>query len=131
MDDSFDLELAAASLRADRSDVRILTKALTDMLGDALGTRMTVKRTGGRFRKPEVIQAITIAMDDDQFDAVVEGDVLRCTIGHSSGGIRIRSEKVGVDEWLARLLADLQAEAAHSQSVRQALESIVIGGTNG
>jgi hypothetical protein len=131
MDDSFDLELAAASLRADRSDVRILVKALTDMLGDALGSRMEVKRTGGRFRKPEVIQSIKITMDDDQFDAVVDGDALRCTIGHSSGGIRIRSEKVGVDEWLARLLADLQTEAAHSQAVRQALESIVIGGTNG
>jgi hypothetical protein len=131
MDDSFDLELAAASLRADRSDVRILVKALTDMLGDALGSRMEVRRTGGRFRKPEVIQSIQITMDDDQFDALVDGDALRCTIGHSSGGIRIRSEKVGVDEWLARLLADLQAEAAHSQAVRQALESIVIGGTNG
>jgi hypothetical protein len=33
-----------------------------------------------------------------------------------------------VDEWLARLLAALQAEAAHSQAVRQALEEIVIGG---
>jgi hypothetical protein len=131
MDDSFDLELAAASLRADRSDVRILVRALTDMLGDALGPRMQVKRKGGRFRKPEVIESIRITMDDDQFDALVDGDVLRCTIGHSSGGIRIRSEKVGVDEWLARLLADLQAEAAHSQAVRQALESIVIGGTNG
>jgi len=67
MDDSFDLELAAASLRADRSDVRILVKALTDMLGDALGSRMEVRRTGGRFRKPEVIQSIQITMDDDQF----------------------------------------------------------------
>ena len=39
-----------------------------------------------------------------------------------------RSEKVDMDTWLNRLLAALKAEAAHSQAVRQALESIVIGG---
>jgi hypothetical protein len=67
-------------------------------------------------------------MEDDQFEAEVDGPTLRCTIGHSSGGIRIRSEKVDMDTWLSRLLAVLQAEADHSQAVRQALENIVIGG---
>ena len=123
-----DLELAAASLRADGTDVGILVKVLADQLADALGSRLEVKRAGGRFRKSDEIRSIRITMDDDQFDAEVDGTTLRCTIGHSSGGIRIRSEKVGVDEWLARLLAALKAEAAHSQAVRQALESMVIGG---
>ena len=59
---------------------------------------------------------------------MVDGAVLRCTIGHSSGGIRIRSEKVDMDTWLNRLLTVLKAEAANSQAVRQALENIVIGG---
>jgi hypothetical protein len=129
MDDSMDLELAAASLRADGSDVRILVKVLADQLADALGSRLEVKRSGGRFRKPEEIHSIRIIMGDDQFDAEVDGTTLRCTIGHSSGGIRIRSEKVDVDAWLARLLAVLKTEAAHSQAVRQALESMVIGGS--
>jgi hypothetical protein len=124
-----DLELAAASLRADGTDVRILVKALADQLTEALGSRLDVKRAGGRFRKSDEIQSIRITLDDDQFDAEVDGSTLRCTIGHSSGGIRIRSEKVGVDDWLARLLAVLKAEAAHSQAVRQALESMVIGGS--
>jgi len=128
-DDSMDLELAAASLRADGSDVRILVKVLADQLADALGSRLQVTRAGGRFRKSDEIRSIHIVMDDDQFDADVDGDVLRCTIGHSSGGIRIRSEKVTVDVWLGRLLAALKVEADHSQAVRQALESMVIGGT--
>jgi len=128
MDDSMDLELAAASLRADRSDVRILVKALADQLSDALGSRLDVRRAGGLFRKSDEIRSIHIALDEEQFDAEVEGNSLRCTIGHSSGGIRIRSEKVGVDAWLARLLASLQGEASHSQAVRQALERMIIGG---
>ena len=128
MDESFDLELAAASLRADGSDVGILVKVLADQLGDALGSRLQVQRAGGRFRKSDKVRSIRITMDGDQFDAEVDGPTLRCTIGHSSGGIRIRSEKVDVDEWLNRLLTVLKAEAANSQAVRQALESMVIGG---
>jgi hypothetical protein len=129
MDESFDLELAAASLRADRSDVRILVKALADKLAGALGPRLEVKRSGGRFRKSDEIRSIRISLDDDLFDAEVDGTSLRCTVGHTSGGIRIRSERVDVDAWLARLLAVLRAEADHSQAVRLALESMVIGGT--
>ena len=124
-----DLELAAASLRADGTDVRILVKVLADQLADALGSNLEVKRSGGRFKKSDEIRSIRISVEDDQFDAEVDGTILRCTIGHSSGGIRIRSEKVGVDDWLSRLLGALKAEAAHSQAVRQALESMVIGGT--
>ena len=128
MDDSMDLELAAASLRADGTDVRILVKVLADQLADALGSRLELQRSGGRFRKSDEIRSIRISIDDDQFEAEVDGDTLRCTIGHSSGGIRIRSEKVSVDAWIARLLGVLKAEAAHSESVRRALETIVIGG---
>jgi hypothetical protein len=129
--DSFDLELAAAQLRADSSDVGILLKVLVDQLSDALGPRLQVQRAGGRFRKSDEIRSLRIAMEDDQFEAEVDGPTLRCTIGHSSGGIRIRSEKVDMDTWLSRLLAVLQAEADHSQAVRLALENIVIGGNGG
>lgn len=128
-DDGFDLELAAASLRADGSDVRILVKALVDQLADALGTRLEVQRSGGRFRRSDQIRHLRITLGDDEFDAEVDDTVVRCAVGHSSGGIRIRSEKVDLDAWLARLLTALQAEAAHSQAVRQALENIVIGGS--
>ena len=127
MDDSFDLELAAASLRAEGSDVHILVKVLVDQLSDALGPRLTVERAG-RFRKSDEIRSLNIALEEDQFDAQIEGNALRCTIGHSSGGIRIRSEKVDMDTWLNRLLTVLKAEAANSQAVRLALENMVIGG---
>src|ERR1700722_4919643 len=111
MDESFDLELAAASLRADGSDVHILVTVLADKLADALGTRLEVKRAGGRFRKSDQVRSLRISMGEDQFDAEVDGGALRCTIGHTSGGIRIRTEKVDVDAWLARLLGELKAEA--------------------
>ncbi len=127
-DDSFDLELAAASLRAEGSDVHVLLKILSDQLREALGDRLEVQRAGGRLRRSEEIKSLRIAMGNDQFEAEVDGPGLRCTIGHASGGIRIRTESVDTEEWTSRLLAELQAEASHSQATRLALEHLVIGG---
>ncbi|MDH2904630.1 MAG: hypothetical protein PXZ08_11890 [Actinomycetota bacterium] len=127
-DDSFDLNLAAATLRSNNTDVAILLKVLSTQLAPTLGDRLRVERAGGRFHKSDAIARVLIDMGSETFDAVLEGPVLRCSIAHSSGGIRIRSETVGVDEWIVRLLGALQGEAAHSESARQALEKIVIGG---
>ncbi|MHB8328812.1 MAG: hypothetical protein ACYDD6_04180 [Acidimicrobiales bacterium] len=130
MDGSFDLDLAAASLRSNLSDVHILLKVLASQLADTLGDRLVVEGGGGRFKRSrsDEIRGLRITMAGDEFQADVDGSTLRCTIGHSSGGIRIRSEQVDMDAWIARLLGALQTEAAHSETARRALENIVIGG---
>jgi hypothetical protein len=126
----FDRDVAAASLRSDSGDVRMLLKLLAAQLADALGERLMVERKGGLFKKSDEIRSLRMTMGDETFEARLEGTSLACTIGKSSGGIRIRSEKVDADTWLRRTLSALQTEAAHSSTARQALESIVIGGTN-
>ena len=127
-DPSFDLSMAVAQLASNSTDLRIMLKLLVAQLADVLGDRIVVERAGGRFRKSEDIKSVRVTLGDDVLEAVVEGATVRCSIGHSSGGIRIRSEQVGMDEWLTRLLTTLQAEAAHSEQTRRALENIVIGG---
>ncbi len=127
-DDSFDLALAAATLRSNAPDVQALVKALCAQLGDTLGDRLRIERAGGRLRRSEDVAALHITLGADAFDAVVEGASLRCSVAHTSGGIRIRSETLDADAWLVRLLGALSDEAAHSESTRRALENIVIGG---
>jgi hypothetical protein len=127
-DDSDELRLAAASLRSNSSDVHILLKALCDELSDTLGDRLHIERSGGRFHKSDAISSVSISLSGSQFDAAVDGAALTCHVGHVSGGIRIRSESVDIDQWILRLLRSLKDEAAHSESARQALENIVIGG---
>ena len=128
-DESLDLDLLASSLRADDGDVRLLLKALVGRLSGALGNRLEVERVGGRlFKKSDDIRRVSVRLGDEQLDATIDRGTLECTISRSSGGIRIRSSKVTLDEWLRRLLATLQEEAATSQATRLALESIVISG---
>lgn len=126
-DAAFDLSLAVSQLASNSTDLRIMLKLLVAQLSDALGDRIAVERAG-RFRKSDEIKSVRISLGDDALEAVVDGGSVRCSIGHSSGGIRIRSEQVGMDQWLTRLLTALQAEAASSEKTRQALENIVIGG---
>jgi hypothetical protein len=126
-DSAFDLSMAVSQLASNDTDVRIMLKVLVAQLADVLGDRLVVERSG-RFRKSDEIKSVRVTLGDDTLEAAVEGANVRCTVGHSSGGIRIRSQQVGMDGWLTRLLSALQSEAANSERTRLALENLVIGG---
>ncbi|MGC8510529.1 MAG: hypothetical protein ACP5PB_06625 [Acidimicrobiales bacterium] len=128
-DDSYDLALAAASLRANAADLTALLTSLADQLADTLGTRLRVQR-GGRRRRDATVSAVTVALGSDEFTAALDDGDVRCQVAHVSGGIRIRNEALDLQSWLVRLLDALRAEAAHSDRARAALEHIVIGGTS-
>ncbi|HUY21449.1 MAG TPA: hypothetical protein VMV22_03815 [Acidimicrobiales bacterium] len=128
-DEAFDFDMAAAALQSNTADVHMMLKLLVRQLTDVLGKRLRCERAGGILRKSDDIRSVEMTMGDDVLRAEVDGATVRCSIGHSSGGIRIRNETVSMDEWLKRLLMSLKAEAAHSENARVALENIVIGGS--
>lgn len=127
-DQSFDLEMASTTILGENKDVRVLLKVLVSQLSGPLGDRMQVERQGGLIHKSDDVKSLRVQIGGDDFGAEMKGGAVECTVGHSSGGIRIRSERVEMDEWLRRLLGSLQAEADHSQAARHALENMVIGG---
>jgi hypothetical protein len=129
-DDAFDLDMAAATMQSNATDVHIMLKVLAGQLAEVLGPRVVVDRAGGLLRKSNEVKALEVTLGEDVLRAQVEGGSVRCSVAHSSGGIRIRSETVDLDSWLKRLLNALQEEAAHSEGARQALEKIVIGGSS-
>ena len=123
--DAFDLELATSALLADTSDTQFLLQMLARQLSGALGGRVTVERDGGLFkRRAGAVKSLKVAVGDDEYIATEQA----CQIGHESGGIRIRSEKVSMDDWLGRLLQALQAEAGSNQASRMALENLLLRG---
>jgi hypothetical protein len=125
----FDLDLAVASLSSSGTDLSILLRLLVGQLAGPLGGRLSVERRGGLLRRSNEITAVQVTLDGDVLRAEVDGAIVRCTIGHSSGGIRIRSEQVDMATWLKRLLGALEDEAARSETTRTALENLMIGGT--
>lgn len=128
MDDSaFDLDLAISSLNADGSDVQLMLRLLTEKLASVLGDRLRVTRTGGLLKRSNVIERVEVRLGGCDLEARLAGASADFVIGQVSGGIRIRTERVDAANWTRRLLEEVQAEAAHSASARQALESIMIG----
>jgi hypothetical protein len=124
---AFDLSMAVSSLASNSGDTSIMLKVLVSQLREVLGNRLAVERAGGRFRKSDEIKSVRVTLGDDTLAADVDGGSVRCSIGHASGGIRIRSEQVDMETWLTKLLGILRDEAAHSEATRHALEQIVIG----
>jgi len=126
-DDGFNLDLAVSALASNSTDVRIMMKVLVNGLASTLGGRLVVERRGGLLRKSEEMRSVQVTLGEDVLRAEIDGASVRCTVGHSSGGIRIRSDQVDMGTWLKRLLGALQAEAKQSESTRLALEKIMIG----
>ncbi|MDE3202828.1 MAG: hypothetical protein KGQ66_01240 [Acidobacteriota bacterium] len=126
--DPMDLELATTALLADTHDLRNLLKMLARQLSGALGDRVRVEREGGRFRRSEEVRSLKVRIGGDEFAAEVRDAAVETTVGHESGGIRIRTEKVPADAWLARLLAELRKEAESNQAARLAMENLLMGG---
>jgi hypothetical protein len=126
-DSAFDLDLAVSSLRADGSDVQLMLRLLTEKLAAVLGERLQVTRAGGLLRRSNAIEKVEVRLHNCDLEARCSGASAEFLVGQVSGGIRIRTEHVDAPDWTRRLLEELQTEATHSSSARQALEAIMIG----
>ncbi len=125
-----DMQMAAAALLADNKDVKMMLRVLGKTLQDAFGDRVEVAHpAGGLLRhQSDEIKSITVHLGPDEYQAEIQGRSVRCVVGRTSGGIRIRNEELAVEQWLGRLLDALQKEAVNNQSARAALQRVIIGG---
>jgi hypothetical protein len=131
MGGQMDMQMAAAALLADNKDVKMMLRVLGKNLHEVFGDRVEiVHASGGLLHRPsEEVQSITVHLDADDYEAKLDGHAVVCSVGRSSGGIRIRNEQMKIEQWLYRLLTALQQEAVNNQSALAALQSVIIGGT--
>ena len=126
MADAPDLDLLAASLRADATDTAAFLEALAARLEGALPRQVEVQRKGGLFGGKRV-RNIAVRLGDSRYE--IEGDggpptARRRTIVR---GIALKSEELAVDAWIDALSADLLALAQTSERGRAALERLLTG----
>jgi hypothetical protein len=124
--DAPDLDLLAASLRADASDTAAFLEALAARLEGALPGQVEVQRKGGLFGAKRV-RRIDVRLGDRHYE--LEGDHGSVTARRRSvvRGIALKSEELGVDAWIDALSADLLALAESSERGRLALERLLTG----
>ncbi len=128
-DQAMRLQSAVVSLQSSATDSQILLRLLTEQLSSALGQRLSVERKGGLFKKSNEVKRLRADIGDRSFIADASAPTIACSIGHISGGITIKTESTGISDWLVKLLGCLQDEAKNSEAARQALDSIILGGS--
>jgi hypothetical protein len=128
-DAALDIDLLAASLRVDVSDVGAFVEALASKLEDVVPGRVRVERRREGMFGPKVVRRISLELGDRRLELLAQGGAINTRCSRLSGGIVLKSESLDTDAWLATLGESLAAEARRSETTRQALERLLIGGT--
>ena len=122
-----DIDLLAASLRADVSDLGAFTEALAVKLEEAIPTGVQIHRWRGKLFGPKRVGKIVVNAGDERLELRADGPGVICTRARVSGGIVIKTETIGIDEWLEELSRALAEQASRSQTTRQALDRLLNG----
>jgi hypothetical protein len=125
MEEPVELELVAASLRADADDLRVFVEALTTKLEQSFPGRCTVQRAG-LFGKGEV-RRISVAVGDSRYELMHDDGAVSARRSSVVRGITLKSEELGLDEWIDALATQVVAEAGRSERGRLALEKLLSG----
>ncbi|TME01174.1 MAG: hypothetical protein E6I80_23220 [Chloroflexi bacterium] len=121
------MELLAASLRADSTDNKAFLEALATKLAGSLPNQTTVIRQSSIFSREHPVKEITVTMGDYQYRIGREkqGPILtqRAKVVR---GIVLKTEQIPMDQWIDELADALAHEAANSAQARIALERFLL-----
>jgi hypothetical protein len=123
---SLDLDLLAAALRADLSDISAFVEGLATRLEQALPGAVIVKRAKRGLRGPKFVTEIAVDTGGERLELRRVGDDVSAVRAKSSGGIVLKTETIDIDTWLSALTAAVAAQAERSERTRQALQQLVL-----
>ncbi len=125
-DRSLDVDVLAASLRADAADIGEFAELLAVKLEGALPAQTRVERRRSGLRGPRRVTRIEVALPTERLELQSGGGSVQASCARVSGGIVLKHEALGLDDWVGRLSSALAAEAERSQDARRALSELLI-----
>lgn len=121
------MEMFAASLRADSSDVKAFLEALATKLEGSLPNQTLVTRHSGLFTREHPVKEIVVTLGEYQYRISRERQgglvALRAKVVR---GIVLKTEQLPVEQWIDKLAGALAQIAAQSAQARAALERFLI-----
>lgn len=118
---SWDLDVAAAMVRSEGSDVDRLFDVLGEKLARILPSRVQLEREGSRLRRSQRVRKIVVDAGDERLEASRERQGPAFRVAHAVRGITLRTEEVALDAWLELLIQVVSREATKSDEVRTSL----------
>ena len=127
LDSPLQMELLAASLRADSSDTKAFLEALATKLEGSLPDRTTVTRHSSLFSRDHPVKEIAVLLGDYQYRIGRErqGPIMaqRAKVVR---GIVLKTEQIPMEQWIEELAGELAQVAASSAQARSALERFLL-----
>jgi len=121
-----DMDLLAASLRADSSDLNAFIEGLAAKLEQAVPGRVRVDRRRSGMFGPKAVRSVAVDLGDRRLELRSDGGRVETRCARLSGGIVLKNDVLDTDQWLAALGDALAAEARRSETTRKALERLLI-----
>ena len=122
---ALDLDLLAASLRADSSDLGAFVESLAAKLEEAVPGRVRVERRRDGMFGPKTVRSVAVDLGDQRLELRADRGAVQTRCARLSGGIVLKNEALETDAWLAMLSDALAAEANRSEATRKALERLL------
>ncbi len=121
------VELFAASLRADSTDIKAFMEALAVKLQGSLPNQTTVTRQSGLFAREHPVREISVTLGDYQYRIAREkqGPIFtqRAKVVR---GIVLKTDQIPLEQWINELATSLAEEAANSAQAHAALERFLL-----
>ena len=113
-------ELFAASLRADKTDLKTFLDALAIKLEGSLLDYTRVTRQGSIFSRERPVKEVVVSLGEYQYRIGREKQGFLISVReHVVRGIVLKTEQTTVDQWiddLSEALAQLASQSAHSRA---------------
>jgi hypothetical protein len=120
-------ELFAASLRADKADLKTFLEALAVKMEGSLPDYTRVTRQGSIFSRERTVKEVLVSLGDYQYriDRERQGPLVAVR-AHVVRGIVLKTEQIPVDQWIEELSEALAQLAGRSAQSRAALERFLL-----
>jgi len=121
--------MVAASIRADAADAETFFRVLVAKMSDALGDRVSVKRSGGLLKRDRPVTGVEMDLTNSGEGVVLaatrEHNAITCTVARRVRGISLSTKQVPMPEWIEELVAALGEEAKRSEQTWKALHGLL------
>ncbi|MHB1432684.1 MAG: hypothetical protein ACYCVZ_11280 [Streptosporangiaceae bacterium] len=131
--DSLSLEMVAAALRADSSDIAIYANVLTQSLGESLPPGcVSVERSRSMAdrmqNRPGTVTRVVVRLGEKTLTLGTQRGAPVAEVCHEVRGIVLSRTTVPIAQWAAELAAGLVSYAEQNAAAADALRRLVAGG---
>jgi len=121
------VELFAASLRADTTDLKVFMEILASKLNGALPEQTQVTRHSSLFSREHPVKDIAVTLGDYQYRIIRERQGFPITSrAKVIRGIVLKTDQIPMEQWIEELATSLAQVSMQSEQARSALQRFIL-----